>query len=74
MNEINDRKKSDIRRLRCTLLLTAMEFAELLGVAPGTVNTWEKGKKLPGLTQLRQMRDIAKENKIPFDPMQYVTF
>jgi len=55
---------STIKELRLMLGLEQHEFAELMGVVPGTVWNWEHGRRRPRLPKIRKMVEIAKENKI----------
>lgn len=47
--------------------LTQREFAEILGVATGTVQQWELGVRFPRLEMLRKIEDTLKIALVPCD-------
>ena len=50
-----------IRELRQLTALTQGELAAVLGVACGTVNRWENGKKQPSTLVLKQIYAVLKD-------------
>lgn len=53
-----------IKELRCKLLLTQIEFSEMLGVSFGTVNRWENGHNEPTMKQKRKLMELMIKNKL----------
>lgn len=53
-----------IKLLRKKLILSQVEFAELLGVSYMSVNRWETGKCEPTIKAKRKLAPLFKENGI----------
>ena len=53
-----------IKQLRSKMILSQVEFAELLGVAFSTVNRWESGLYAPTIKAKRKLFELYKENGI----------
>ena len=51
-----------IKKLRLKLLLTQVEFANLLEVSFESVNRWENGKNEPTMKVKRRLQQLLKEN------------
>lgn len=56
-----------IKKLRKKLLLTQIEFAELLGVKLVTVSRWESGKFEPTMRVKRKLRELFEKNNIEIE-------
>lgn len=56
--------KDTIKKLRLSLGLEQPEFAKEIGVTPGSVCGWEKGRRTPRLPKIRLMLALAKKHKI----------
>ena len=56
-----------IKQLRCKMIYSQVEFAELLGVAFSTVNRWEQGKALPSYATIQKFNALCKEHAIKFE-------
>jgi len=50
-----------LRRARESLGWTQKELSDRLGVCRSTVSAWERGKRTPGETASRKLRELAKE-------------
>ncbi len=57
---IDDYSKA-IKELREKMLLSQVEFAELLGVSYASVNRWENGQHEPTIKIKRKLRALFKE-------------
>ena len=53
-----------IKCLRKKLLLSQVEFAQMMGVAFVTVNRWEKGNNIPTFKYKRKLAPLFKEHGI----------
>ncbi len=53
-----------INKLRNKLVLSQVEFAELLGVSFASVNRWENGKHEPTIKIKRKILELCKKNDI----------
>lgn len=53
-----------IKKLREELVLSQVEFAELLGVSFSTVNRWEKGYHEPTIKIKRKINELCKNNNV----------
>ena len=53
-----------IKQLRNKLLLTQVEFAEMLDVSFATINRWELGKTTPSKKAIAILDIFCKENNI----------
>lgn len=51
-------KPEQIKALRLKLMLTQVEFAELLGVAFQSVNRYENGKSVPTMKIKRKLKQL----------------
>lgn len=49
-----------VRELREQQGLTQAELAHELGIAPSTIYTWESGKVIPSVKQLRHLAEFFK--------------
>ena len=49
---------------RANVRMTREQFAQEVGVTPGTIANWENGKTEPSLSHLRKISEIT---KIPID-------
>jgi len=47
-----------IKKLRKKMILTQMEFAEMLQVSFGAVNRWESGKYVPTIKTKRKLQPL----------------
>lgn len=56
-----------IKKLRNKMLLSQVEFAELLGVSFASVNRWENGQHEPTIKIKRKLRALFKEYDIKVD-------
>lgn len=57
---IDDYSKA-IKELREKMLLSQVEFAQLLGVSFASVNRWENGQHEPTIKIKRKLRSLFKE-------------
>lgn len=53
-----------IKKLRCKMLLTQMEFAQFLGVSFASINRWETGRFEPTMKIKRKLAPLFKEHGI----------
>lgn len=53
-----------IKCLRKKLLLSQVEFAQMMGVAFVTVNRWENGNNIPTFKYKRKLAPLFKEHGI----------
>lgn len=53
-----------IKKLRSKMLLTQMEFAQLLGVSFASINRWETGRFEPTMKIKRKLAPLFKEHGI----------
>ena len=53
-----------IKKLRSKMLLTQMEFAQLLGVSFASINRWETGRFEPTMKIKRKLAPLFKEYRI----------
>ena len=53
-----------IKILREKMLLTQMEFAELLGVSFASVNRWENGEHEPTMKMKREIMKLMKKHRV----------
>ena len=53
-----------IKKLRSKMLLTQMEFAQLLGVSFASINRWETGRFEPTMRVKRELKKLFDENGI----------
>ena len=56
-----------IKLLRKTLILSQVEFAELLGVSYMSVNRWETGKSKPNYNTMKLINEFCEKHSIDFD-------
>jgi len=49
-----------IRTLRARLRMTRVQFAELLGVSPGSIFGWETGRTIPRGSSLESLTEVRK--------------
>lgn len=56
-----------IKKLRKEMLLSQVEFAELLGVSFASVNRWENGQHEPTIKIKRKLKALFREYKITED-------
>lgn len=49
---------------RANVRMTREQFAEKIGVTPGTIANWENGKTEPSLSHLRKISEVT---NIPID-------
>lgn len=50
-----------VKKLRGKMILTQMEFAEMLQVSFGAVNRWESGKYKPTIKTKRKLAPLFEE-------------
>jgi transcriptional regulator with XRE-family HTH domain len=55
-----------IKKIRQKSFLTQEQFATELNVAFSTVNRWEKGKTIPNIAAMKQIKEYCKRNNISF--------
>ena len=55
-----------IKRIRINLCLEQDEFAQKLGITKSAICNYERGLRIPRLSIIRKMRDLAKENGMEF--------
>ena len=55
-----------LKNFRIQLYLNKSEFASKLGISKCAVGQYELGSRIPRLSILKKIRDLAKENEIPF--------
>ena len=53
-----------IKKLRSKMLLTQMEFSQLLGVSFASINRWETGRFEPTMKIKRKLAPLFKEHGI----------
>ena len=53
-----------IKKLRSKMLLTQMEFSQLLGVSFASINRWETGRFEPTMKIKRKLAPLFKEYRI----------
>ena len=53
-----------VKELRTKLILSQVEFAELLGVSFASINRWETGKHEPTIKVKRKIVQLCKENNV----------
>ena len=53
-----------IKKIRSKMLLTQMEFAQLLGVSFASINRWETGRFEPTMKIKRKLAPLFKEYRI----------
>ena len=53
-----------IKKLRSKMILTQMEFAEMLQVSFGAVNRWETGKYKPTIKTKRKLSPLFEKYNI----------
>ena len=51
----------EIKRVRASLKLTQIEFADRLGVSQATVSLWETGARRPTGSAIKLLEQVAKE-------------
>ena len=56
-----------IRQLRSKMILSQVEFAELLGVAFSTVNRWESGHYTPTIKAKRKLAPLFEKYNIALE-------
>lgn len=56
-----------IKKLRSKMLLTQMEFAQLLGVSFASINRWETGRFEPTMRVKRELKKLFDENGIKLE-------
>ncbi len=56
-----------IKKLRKEMVLSQVEFAELLGVSFASVNRWEQGHHEPTIKIKRKLKGLFKEYNITED-------
>lgn len=56
-----------IKKLRSKMLLTQMEFAQLLGVSFASINRWETGRFEPTMRMKRELKKLFDENGIKLE-------
>lgn len=59
--------KDKCKIARQKLLISQMDFAEIMGVSFTSVNRWEKGKAKPNYKAQRNFREICKKHGIKFE-------
>ncbi len=59
-----------IKIIRQKSFLTQEQFANELNVAFSTVNRWEKGKTIPNLAAMKQIKEYCERNKISFEELE----
>ena len=53
-----------IKKLRSKMLLTQMEFSQLLGVSFASINRWETGRFEPTMKIKRKLAPLFKEYRL----------
>lgn len=53
-----------LKKLRNKMLMTQVEFAEMLGVSFATINRWETGKYKPTMKARRKLAPLFKKYNI----------
>lgn len=48
-----------LKACRVNTGMTQVQFADAVGVAPGTVGRWEDGKSEPTITNLRKISELS---------------
>jgi DNA-binding transcriptional regulator YiaG len=56
-----------VKLLREKLILSQMEFADLIGVSFSTVNRWENGKSQPPYKHRRKIAELCEQQGIRID-------
>ena len=56
-----------IKKLRNKMILSQMEFANLLGVSFASVNRWETGRYEPTIKVKRKLKKLFDENGIKLE-------
>ena len=54
----------EVKKIRLTMGLKQMEFAEALGVTKTTIVNWERGYVIPDPDNIKKLIAFCKENKI----------
>ena len=55
---------SPVRKIRDGLLLTQLEFADLLKVSRMTISSYECGQSMPRVKMIKKLLALASENNI----------
>ena len=63
---VDDYSKA-IKKLRETMTLSQVEFAQVLGVSFASVNRWENGKHEPTIKIKRKIKALLREYNIDLD-------
>jgi|P827metagenome_2_1110787.scaffolds.fasta_scaffold24350_2 DNA-binding transcriptional regulator YiaG len=59
-----------IKIIRQKSFLTQEQFANELNVAFSTVNRWEKGKTIPNLAAMKQIKEYCERNNLSFEELE----
>lgn len=59
--------KEQIKRIRKKLIITQIEFAELLNVSTVTISKWERGIASPTPKHIKKIVEICKQNNIDIE-------
>ena len=59
--------KEQIKKIRKKLIITQIEFAEVLGVSQMTVYKWENGKASPTPRHIKKIVEVCKQNNIDIE-------
>ena len=60
----------EIKRIRQRLFLTQKEFADVIGVAFSTVNSWESGRSKPNLKAMKSINIFCVDNNISYEVLE----
>lgn len=55
-----------IKKIRINLYLERWEFAELLNITTSAVGYYETGKRIPKLSIVKKIQELAKKNGMEF--------
>ena len=61
-----------IRRIRFNLFLEQEEFAQALGITKSAVSCYEKGARMPRISIIKKIIDLAREKGVACDVEEFL--